>query len=112
GGVFTDNRKNGTPAVINDTAARQGAAETAGGVAGGLLSARVFGGTQGYDQTFSAVSADRTTEDLNRLQHVPTRVVGVGAQWVRPFGRHRLLFGAEAKFIKGDTQEVQLSRAS
>src|SRR5206468_1871672 len=44
------------------------------------------------------------------LQHVPTRVVGLGAQWVRPFGRHRFLFGAEAKFIKGDTQEVQLSR--
>jgi iron complex outermembrane recepter protein len=76
----------------------------------GGLSAPVFGGTQGYDQTFSAVSADRTTEDLNRLQHVPTRVVGIGAQWARSFGRHTVLFGAEGKFIKGASQETQLSR--
>src|SRR5207249_3547927 len=96
GNVFTDNRKNGTPAVINDTASRQGAGEAAGGFAGGLLSARVFGGTQGYDQTFSAVSANRASEDLNRLQRVPTRVVGTGAQWVRPIGRHTVLAGAEA----------------
>jgi outer membrane receptor protein involved in Fe transport len=110
GNVFSEDRQNGSPAVINDTASRQAAAETAGGLGGGLLSARVFGGTQGYDQTFSAVAADRTSEDLNRRQRVPTRVVGVGAQWVRPFGRHTVLFGAEGKFIKGDTQETQLSR--
>src|ERR1700674_3215540 len=110
GNVFSEDRENGTPAVINDTASRQASSETAGGLGGGLLSARVFGGTQGYDQTFSAVAANRTTEDLNRRQHVPTRVVGIGTQWVRPFGRHAVLFGAEGKFIKGDTQETQLSR--
>ena len=109
GNVFTDNRQNGTPAVINDTASRQGTSEISGGLAGGLLSARAFAGTQGYDQTFSAVSADRTSEDLNRRQHVPTRVEGTAAQWVRLFGRHTLLVGAEAKFIKGDTREAQLS---
>ena len=110
GGVFSENRQNGSPIVINNTASRQASVEGAGGVGGGLVSAHVFGGTQGYDQTFSAVSLDRTTEDLNRLQHVPTRVVGIGAQWVRSFGRHTVLFGAEGKFIKGDTQETQLSR--
>jgi outer membrane receptor protein involved in Fe transport len=110
GNVFTENRQNGTPAVINRTAARQGSGEIAGGLGGGLLSARLFGGTQGYDQTFSAVSPDRTSEDLNRRQHVPTRWVGTGAQWVRLFGRHTTLFGAEAKFIKGDTQETRLTQ--
>jgi outer membrane receptor protein involved in Fe transport len=110
GNVFSEDRQNGTPAQINDTASRQASGETAGGLAGGLLSARVFGGTQGYDQTFSAVAADRTSEDLSRRQHVPTRVVGIGAQWIRPFGRHTMLFGAEGRFIKGDTQETQLSR--
>ena len=109
GNVFTDNRQNGTPAVINDTASRQGTSELSGGLAGGLLSARAFAGTQGYDQTFSAVSADRTSEDLNRRQRVPTRVEGTAAQWVRLFGRHTVLVGAEAKFIKGDTRETQLS---
>ena len=109
GQVFTDNRLNGTPAVINDTASRQGTAEGAGALVGGLFSARGFGGTQGYDQTFSAVSVDRTSEDLNRRQRVPTRVAGMGAQWVRALGRHTLLVGAEGKFIKGKTWETQLS---
>lgn len=109
GNVFTDNRLNGTPAVINDTASRQGTGEIAGGVGKGLLSVRVFGGTQGYDQTFSAVSADRTSEDLNRRQRVPTRVLGTAAQWVAAIGRHALLVGTEAKFIKGETREAQIS---
>lgn len=110
GNVFSEDRENGTPAVVNDTASRQLSGEVTGGIAGGLLSARIFGGTQGYDQTFSAVNATRTSEDLNRLQFVPTRVVGTGAQWVRPFGRHALLVGAESKFIKGSTRETQLTQ--
>ena len=36
-------------------------------------------------------------------------VEGTAAQWARPIGRHTVLVGAEAKFIKGDTQETQLS---
>lgn len=109
GNVFTDNRKNGTPAVINDTASRQGTGEVAGALGKGLLSVRVFAGTQGYDQTFSAVSADRASEDLNRRQRVPTRAAGTAAQWVRAIGRHTLLAGTEAKFINGSTRETQLS---
>jgi len=109
GHVFTDNRLNGTPAVINDTASRQGTGEIAGGLGKGLVSVRVFRGTQGYDQTFSAVSADRTSEDLNRRQRVPTRVLGTAAQWVAAIGRHALLVGTEAKYIKGETREAQIS---
>jgi outer membrane receptor protein involved in Fe transport len=108
GSVFTDNRDNGTPAVVNDTASRQGTGDVTGDVAGGLLSVRAFGGTQGYDQTFSAVSADRTTEDLNRLQRVPTGAVGAAATWRRAAGRHAVLVGVEDKFIKGETRETQL----
>src|SRR6185295_16192525 len=74
------------------------------------FSARIYGGTQGYDQTYSAVSADRTSEDLNRLQYVPTRVVGAGGQWVRQAGRHAILVGAETKLIRGETRETQLLR--
>jgi outer membrane receptor protein involved in Fe transport len=109
GSVFTDNRDNGTPAVVNDTASRQGTGDASGDVAGGLLSVRAFGGTQGYDQTFSAVSADRTAEDLNRLQRVPTRAAGTAVTWRRAAGRHTVLGGVEGKFIKGETQETQLS---
>jgi outer membrane receptor protein involved in Fe transport len=108
GSVFTDNRQNGSPAVINDTASRQGTAEAGGAFRKGLLSMRAFAGTQGYDQTFSTVSADRTTEDLNRRQGVPTRTAGAATQWASPIGRHTLLVGAEAKIIEGETRETQL----
>ena len=109
GSVFTDNRTNGTPAVINNTAARHGTGEAVGGLAGGLVSARVYAGTQGYDQTFSAVSADRTSEDLNRLQRVPTRAAGTAATWSRALGRHSVLVGVEGRLIDGETQDTTLS---
>jgi outer membrane cobalamin receptor len=106
GNVFEEDRRNGTPAAINATASRQLALEAAGGVSGGLLSMRGFGGTQGYDQTFSAVNATRTAETLNRVQRVPTEVQGVGAQWLQPIGRHALLVGGEARFIEGTNVET------
>ena len=58
GNVFSEDRRNGTPVQENDTDARQGSGEVTGGVGGGMLSTRVFGGTQGYDQTFSELSAE------------------------------------------------------
>jgi outer membrane cobalamin receptor len=104
--VFRENRENGTPAVVNDTDARQGAGEISGSVGGGLLAVRMFGGTQDYDQTFSAVSADRRSEALNRIQRIPTRATGLGGQWIHPWRRHSLLLGAEGRFIKGRTVET------
>jgi outer membrane receptor protein involved in Fe transport len=106
GNVFDEDRLNGTPAVINATASRSLSIETSGGVGGGLLSMRGFGGTQGYTQTFSAVNATRTSESLNRIQRVPTEVVGFGAQWLQPLNRHALLVGAETRHIDGTTIET------
>lgn len=104
--VFSEDRQNGTPASINTTASRQGSAEVAGGVGGGLLTLRVFGGTQDYHQTFTTVNAARTSEALNRDQIIPTTSGGVGAQWVRPIGAHALLVGAEGRYIKGSSIET------
>lgn len=109
GNVFSENRRNGTLVQVNDTDARQGTGEVAGAVAGGALSARVFGGTQGYDQAFSTVSAEppRVSEELDQTQRVPTRVVGASVQWTRPWMRHSVLLGGETRFIKGNTVERQ-----
>ena len=104
--LFRENRENGTPAVVNDTDARQGSGEIAGGVAGGLLAVRVFGGTQDYNQTFSAVNAARTSEALNRIQRIPTKATGIGAQWIHPWKRSSVLLGAEGRFIRGRTIET------
>jgi len=109
GSVFDEDRLNGTPAVTNATASRQVALDVAGGVGGGLLSIRGLGGTQGYDQTFSAVNATRTAETLNRIQRVPTTVAGFGGQWLRPLGSHALIAGAETRLIDGETIETPFS---
>jgi outer membrane cobalamin receptor len=106
GSVFEEDRLNATPVVTNATASRQLALEAAGEVGSGLLSIRGFGGTQGYDQTFSAVNASRTAESLNRIQRVPTTVAGFGGQWLRPLGAHTLLAGAETRLIDGETIET------
>ena len=106
GNVFSEDRQNGTPLSINTTASRQGAGEVAGGVGGGLLSLRVFGGTQDYHQAFTTVNAARTSEALNRDQIIPTTSGGFGAQWVRPIGSHALLVGAEGRYIDGSSIET------
>src|SRR4030095_6164673 len=54
--VFDEDRTNGTPQSINSTAWRQGSGEVAVAVGGGLVSARGFGGTQDYRQTFTTVN--------------------------------------------------------
>jgi outer membrane receptor protein involved in Fe transport len=109
GSVFDEDRDNGTPAQINSTASRSVSVDVAGGVGGGLLSLRGFGGTQGYVQTFSAVNATRTSEAPNRVQRVPTEVIGFGAQWLQPLGGHALLVGAETRHIDGTTIETPIN---
>ena len=111
GSVFDEDRDNATPAQINSTASRSLSLDVAGGVGGGLLSARVFGGTQDYLQTFSAVNATRTAESLNRIQHVPTEVLGFGGQWMVPVDRHVVLVGAETRHIEGITIETPFTAA-
>jgi outer membrane receptor protein involved in Fe transport len=106
GSVFSEDRENATPVTINTTASRQGAGAVAGGVAGGFLAVRAYGGTQDYHQTFSTVNATRTAEALNREQMIPSTSAGMGGQWVRPAGAHALLFGAEWKYIKGSSIET------
>jgi outer membrane receptor protein involved in Fe transport len=106
GNVYDEDRQNATPLSINSTAARQGSGEVAGGVAGGFLSVRFFGGTQRYRQVFTTVNANRTAENVNRDQTVPTTAGGFGGQWVREWGRHSILVGAEGRHIDGRSIET------
>lgn len=109
--LFSEDRANGTPAQVNDTSARQVSGEVVGPLGGGLLSTRVFGNWQRHHQTFSVFSIEppRFSEDLNRIDHVPTSIAGVAAQWTYPWGRHTLLVGGEGRVIAGDLTEIQLS---
>ena len=108
GSVFDEDRENGTPVADQlDGVAAASPSTSAGGVGGGLLSLRGFGGTQGYVQTFSAVNATRTLEALNRIQRVPTEVVGLrrASGCSRSVGI-RCCVGAETRLIEGTTIET------
>jgi iron complex outermembrane recepter protein len=106
GNVFDEHRQNATPISINSTASRQLSGELAGGVGGGLLSIRGFGGTQQYRQVFTTVNAARTAETLNRDQNIPSNVVGLAGQWFRAWGPHGLLVGAEGRHVEGTSVET------
>jgi outer membrane receptor protein involved in Fe transport len=109
---FDEARTNGTPAQINRTHSRQF-------VLGGTLNKgdsgraklpgiewRVFGGTQVYDQTFSAVVADRSGESLTRLQRSPSQHFGFSGTGSIAIGGHNFIGGVEGREVRGTSDEV------
>jgi outer membrane receptor protein involved in Fe transport len=107
GAALGESRANGTPLQVNDTDWRQvsaGGDWTVG--AGGTLSARAWYGRQVYHQTFSAVSADRESETLTRVQRVPSDALGASLQWTRPLGeRQALVAGLGGRWVDGRSDE-------
>lgn len=105
---FGESRTNGTPLQTNRTHIRQ---FTLGGDWStepvGFLSARFYGGTQVFDQNFSAISADRNSETLTRVQRVPAQVLGLAAQWTRSAGSSQTVAaGVEANLVRGASDEI------
>jgi outer membrane receptor protein involved in Fe transport len=108
GSFFGESRKNGTPLQTNRTHIRQFSfgGEIAS-VKEGSFNARVYGGTQVYDQNFSAINADRQSETLTRLQRVPAQFVGFSSQWSRAIGnRQTLVAGYESQQVRGASDEI------
>ena len=68
---------------------------------------RFYGGTQTYDQIFSAVSADRNSETLNRVQRVPAQNVGLSANASAVvFKNQTVVAGFETREVRGASDEV------
>ncbi|HJU56053.1 MAG TPA: TonB-dependent receptor [Pyrinomonadaceae bacterium] len=106
--VFGEARSNGTPFQRNRTHIRQ---LVAGfdwhGARAGAFSARAYGGTQVFDQNFSAVNGDRTFETPTRVQRVPAQSIGASLQWSRTAGaRQTLIAGLEAREVRGASDEL------
>lgn len=105
---FGESRANGTPLQTNRTHLRQfvlgGSWQSA---ATGSFTGRAYGGNQVYDQNFSAISVDRNSETLTRLQRVPAQVFGFTTQWskfVRP--SQTLVAGFEGREVRGASDEI------
>lgn len=103
---FGESRTNGTPAQINRTHSRS---FIFGGSSGGdavRFDWRTFGGTQVYDQTFSAVFADRSGESLTRLQRSPSQFFGVSGTLNARIKSHSIVAGFEGREVRGSSDEI------
>lgn len=111
---FGEARENGTNLQNNRTHIRQfilgGNAEVQSSkfkVQGLNINWRIYGGTQVFDQTFSAVSADRNSENLIRFQRVPAQTFGFSTQFSTVFKENQtFVFGFEAKEVRGASNET------
>ena len=111
---FAESRTNGTSAQINRTHLREFVLGGDSSIPNSKFQIpnfrfewRIFGGTQVYDQTFSAVSADRSSESLTRLQRVPAQNVGFSGQVSGVFLKNQtFVVGVEARQVRGESQEI------
>lgn len=107
GEIFGESRTNGTPLQTNRTHLRQLSAGADFATANlGSFTFRAYGGTQLFDQNFTAVSADRNSETLTRVQRVPAQAMGGTFQWSRVVGAsHTLVAGLDARDVLGSSDE-------
>lgn len=107
GNYFTERRDNGTLLQYNQTRFRQLAfgADFANETFG-AFQLRSFVETQIYDQTFSAVAADRNSETLARLQRVPSQAAGASLFWNRVFADHAVAASVEFRETHGFSDET------
>lgn len=104
--LFDEARGNGTLLQTNDTFLRQLSAGATWSLPSGISAdLRGFLMDQMYHQSFSTISADRSSERLNRLQEVPVHAYGVAGQAVHSAGKHVLVSGFEARSVEGFTNE-------
>ena len=113
GNLFEESRHNGTPLQVNDTS-------IAFGVIGidqrlgsnDSISARVFGDAQSYNQSFSSIAADRNSEVLVNLQHVPAQQGGAQAVWHHELKSQTWIAGGDALEVIGASEEQLFSSTS
>jgi outer membrane receptor protein involved in Fe transport len=107
GRVFAEDRDNGTPLQTNSTRETYvggGLRATTGG--NNIWQANVYTHMDDFESTFSAVSADRSSETLSLAQVVDYQDAGANAQWTRTLGRsHELGVGGDVRWIGADNNE-------
>lgn len=106
---FGEVRTNGTGLQTNRTHIRQlalGGTSEIGSVRKVAFNWRAFGGTQVFDQIFTAVNAARTGETITRLQRVPVQNIGFSVQLSTVYKDHTIVGGVEARNVRGASDEI------
>lgn len=108
--IYNEARNNGTLVQANDTQWWQlGGGLNFQGRAGGLQ-VRGYGSGQSYNQTFSAVAANRNSEALVDAQHVPAQQAGGSLVWTDNLGsRNSMVAGADVRQVSGFSNEINFS---
>jgi outer membrane receptor protein involved in Fe transport len=106
---YAESRSNGTPLQINDTAIREIAAGSDVQIGSGSLNVRAYGSDQDYHQTFSAIATDRNSERFTVDQRVPSSGRGATVQWFSSFGNNLIVAGADARQVRGASDELQFA---
>lgn len=108
GSLFSEARGNGTVLQTNST--HLGELVLGGDASSGTwgnFSVRAYGSGEQYHQSFSAIMPDRNTEQLTRLQTVPSTGRGASVQWDRAAGQwQHLVGGFEWRGAAGETRET------
>jgi outer membrane receptor protein involved in Fe transport len=109
--LFDESRNNGTPVQTNDTRIGEGAIGIDRQVGtNDSLTGRVYGDVQSYNQRFSSVAANRATESLTNIQHVPAQELGGAVLWTHVLGRSQTLVGgADLLEVMGASNEQLFS---
>jgi outer membrane receptor protein involved in Fe transport len=109
GSYFDEERGNGTPFQRNGTSVRQASSRIAGATAGGSgWSGQLYGVSQDYDQTFSAVLAGRASERGTSEQHVDAAAAGGSFEWGWSTAVAALGVGGSARHIRADLSDQGL----
>jgi outer membrane receptor protein involved in Fe transport len=108
--LYQERRKNGSPLQNNDTRIVDitlGLDTTTKHA--GTFSARLYGLTEKYHQSFSAIAVNRQSESLNRLQTAPSQALGASTQWTGSIKKHVVFVGSDIRQIRGRSDETAIS---
>jgi outer membrane receptor protein involved in Fe transport len=106
-GYYDEDRDNGTPLQQNATRIWRGVVGIDWNESASSLVARLNASDLRFDSSFTAIAADRASERLTRLQHVPADSWGASAAWSFLAGvSHELTVGGEFRAVRGSTQEI------
>ena len=106
--IFSERRDNGTSLTNNKTYFRQIAfGADFSNEKTGAFQFRSFIEKQTYDQTFSAISNNRNTETLSRIQRIPSQAFGANLFYTKVFGANHVVSSSlEFKQVRGFSDEI------
>jgi len=108
GNVLNEARSNGTPLQTNGVRIWRYVAGGDWSVDGaGRFLVRLYGTDQSFRQSFSAINAARTSEELTALHIDPSQQVGGAVQWARSYRQWTLVAGGDVLDNRGnDLEEI------